>query len=103
VGGGLDAAAAARLIGWMEATQTGAKRLRAGLPAGWRAGDKTGTGLHPAMPDRINDIALVWPPGRPPGLVAAFYEGPLRGSAGVRPQDEAVLAEVGRIAAAAMG
>lgn len=95
----LKAESRARLIGWMVATRTGQRRLRAGLPAGWRAGDKTGTGLGSEMPDRINDVAIFWPPGRKPWVLACFYEGPTQSSEWVRPQDEAVLAEVGRLAA----
>jgi beta-lactamase class A len=88
-----------QLIGWMEATRTGQRRLRAGLPRGWRAGDKTGTAMHSGMPDKLNDVAIVWPPGRAPWLVATYYEGPRRNSPTVRAQDEAVLAEVGRLVA----
>lgn len=33
----------AELKGWMVETQTGLRRVRAGLPEGWVAGDKTGT------------------------------------------------------------
>lgn len=90
----------ARLLRWMVATQTGQHRLRAGLPKGWRAGDKTGTGFNPDMPDRINDVALFWPPGRAPVVVACFYEGPQRSTEWIRAEDEEVLAEVGRLAAA---
>ncbi len=88
-----------RLIAWMEATRTGQRRLRAGLPAAWRVGNKTGTGMYPGTPDRVNDVAIVWPPGRAPWLVAAYYEGPRRNSARIRAQDEAVLAQVGRLVA----
>lgn len=98
----LKPASRARLISWMEATQTGQRRLRAGLPKGWRAGDKTGTGFHASMPDRINDTAVFWPPQREPLVLACYYEGPARSSDWVRPQDEAVLAEVARLAAAAL-
>jgi beta-lactamase class A len=98
-GNALKAASRARLIAWMEATQTGQRRLRAGLPAGWRAGDKTGTGFNADMPDRINDVAIFWPPGRKPFVLACFYEGPTQSTDWIRPQDEAVLREVGRLAA----
>lgn len=98
-GPALSPAAQARLIGWMRATQTGQRRLRAGLPAAWRAGDKTGTGLAPDLPDRINDTAIFWPSGRKPWVLACFYEGPAKSTEWVRPQDEAVLADVGRWAA----
>lgn len=83
-----------RLIQWMVDTQTGIKRIRAGLPASWKSGDKTGT-----YNDKVNDVAIFWPPARPPVIVTAYYE-----SAGhheeTRDADQAVLAEVGRIAAA---
>ena len=98
-GSALQAASRDRLIAWMEATQTGRSRLRAGLPAAWRAGDKTGTGFSPGLPDRLNDVAVFWPPGRQPWVLACFYEGPVQSTGWVRPQDEAVLAEVGRLAA----
>jgi beta-lactamase class A len=88
-----------RLVAWMQATQTGQRRLRAGLPAGWRAGDKTGTGLGPGRPDRINDVAVFWPPQRGAWVLACLYEGPTRSTEWVRPEDEAVLAEVARLAA----
>ena len=57
-----------RLIGWMKRCQTGRDRLRAGWPASWLAGDKTGTGERGA----VNDVAIVWPPGRAPLLVASY-------------------------------
>lgn len=92
----------ATLFGWMEATTTGSKRIRAGLPPAWRSGDKTGTGLAPNMPDRYNDIAITWPAAGPtagiPFIITAFYESPVK-SDEMRLVDEAVLAEVGRLAA----
>lgn len=90
----------AHLRAWMEATQTGKARLRAGLPARWRAGDKTGTGFAANLPDRVNDVCIIWPPKHAPVAVACFYESPQRSTDWVRPQDEAVLAQVGRLAAA---
>ncbi len=82
-----------RLTAWLVGCRTGDARLRAGLPAGWRVGDKTGTGPAPLVP--TNDVAIAWPPGRAPILIAAYLEG-ARGSDAER---SAVLAEVGRIAA----
>lgn len=102
-GTALQPASRQRLIGWMVATQTGQRRLRAGLPAGWRAGDKTGTGFSAGLPDRLNDVAVFWPPGRKPWVLACFYEGPAQSTDWVRPEDEAVLAEVGRLAAGFVG
>ena len=56
------------LTEWLRENQTGAARLRAGLPADWRVGDKTGSGEN----GTTNDIAIVWPPKRPPILIAAY-------------------------------
>jgi beta-lactamase class A len=86
------------LIKWMIETTTGAKRLRAGFPSGWKAGNKTGTGRATGTTNKCNDVAIVFPPGKAPVVVAAYYD-----SAEFTPQIEdrhqAVLAEVGRIAA----
>lgn len=57
-----------RLIDWMVTSTTGLARLRAGLPDGWRTGDKTGT----CGRGYANDVAITWPPGRPPILIAAY-------------------------------
>lgn len=96
-GDALTPASRALLVQWMIDTTTGLKRLRAGFPADWRAGDKTGTALAAGMPNKTNDVAVAWPPGGAPVVIAAFYEGPASDS--VRDEDQAVLAEVGRIAA----
>ena len=83
----------AKLIAWMVHTESGMKRIRAGLPADWRAGDKTGT-----FNEKVNDLAIIWPPKRKPLIIAAYYEGTGKGEEN-RAADEALLAEVGRIAA----
>lgn len=86
----------ARLIRWMVATMTGANRLRAGLPQGWRAGDKTGTMASEDLPFvKVNDIAAVWRPDGSPLFITAFYEPADRTPVA---EAEQVLAEVGRIA-----
>lgn len=86
------------LRGWMEATRTGLRRIRAGLPATWPAGDKTGTGIASGMANKYNDIAVVWPPGEVPVVITAYFDADGQYDE-IRSQDEAVLAEVGRIAA----
>ncbi len=96
----LSSASRELLIGWMVATTTGELRLRAGLPNNWRSGDKTGTGMAPGMPDKYNDVAIAWPPGKAPLIISAFYETARPHKGGMRDEDQAVLAEVGRIAAA---
>ena len=82
-----------RLAEWMEGATTGLRRLRAGLPPGWRAGDKTGNGANGAA----NDIAIAWPPNRPPILIASYISGAEVGDDG----RHAAHATVGRIVAAA--
>lgn len=97
-GDALNQASRKRLVDWGIATVTGAKRLRAGMPAGWRIAHKTGTAMAPEMPSKYNDIAAIFPPEKPPILIAAYYESGVRSSK-MRDEDEAVLAAVGRIAA----
>lgn len=99
VGDGLTPASRDRLVGWMVTTETGLKRLRAGLPATWRAGDKTGTAMAKDMTDKYNDLAVVFPPGRAPLVIAAYYDTDEH-SADIRDADQAVLADVGRLVAA---
>ncbi len=72
LGNALSPASRARLIGWMRDARTGLPRLRAGLPAGWTAGDKSGTGERGAA----GDVAIAWPPGRAPILIAAYVDAP---------------------------
>lgn len=95
----LSAASRERLIGWMVATTTGQKRIRAGFPADWRAGDKTGTAQADEMTDKVNDIAIAFPPGRAPLVVTAYFDS-VRKTGATQPGDEAALAAVGRAAAA---
>lgn len=94
---GLSAASRETLAQWMVDTNTGLRRIRAGLPAEWRAGDKTGTALADGMPNKTNDVALVWPPRGGPVVIVGFYESPAAYDE-IRAEDEAVLAQVGRLA-----
>ncbi|HET9472977.1 MAG TPA: serine hydrolase, partial [Steroidobacteraceae bacterium] len=64
----LSLASRALLIDWITAARSGLNRVRAGLPKGWQAGDKTGTGANGAY----NDLVVAWPPGRRPILAAIF-------------------------------
>ena len=68
LGNTLGPASRALLFGWMEGATTGLQRLRAGFPANWRSGDKTGNGANGAA----NDVAMTIPPGRAPILVACY-------------------------------
>ncbi|WP_373541615.1 class A beta-lactamase [Chamaesiphon sp.] len=53
---------------WLQGNTTGAARIRAGVPADWQVGDKTGTGDY----GTANDVALLWPPRRAPVVVAIY-------------------------------
>ncbi|MFC5526002.1 class A beta-lactamase [Rhodanobacter ginsengisoli] len=89
--GVLSPASRAQLLAWLRGCSTGSTQLRAGVPAGWTGGDKTGSGAH----GETNDVAILWPPQRKPLLVTAYYaESPADADG-----RHAVLAEVGRIAA----
>ncbi len=68
VGEVLSADSRQRLRQWLKDSATGLGRLRAGLPPDWVAGDKTGTGVNGAA----NDVAIAWPPGRAPILIASY-------------------------------
>ncbi|WP_454761187.1 class A beta-lactamase [Caulobacter segnis] len=89
----LSPASRKQLTAWVVANRTGDKRLRAGLPKGWRVGDKTGNNGK----DQTNDVAIAWPPGRKPVLIASFHD---RGSADDDVRN-AVLADVARAVVAA--
>jgi beta-lactamase class A len=67
---------------------TGGPYIRAGVPAGWRVGDKTGSGGYGTR----NDIAVVWPPSGGPLVIA------LQSDRGVpdAPSADALLAEATR-------
>lgn len=85
------------LLGWMRNTGTGAKRLRAGLPSDWRIGNKTGTGRATGTTNKCNDVAITFPPGRPPVIISAYFDSG-EFTEQVEDRHQAVLAEVGRIA-----
>ncbi|KMO27309.1 class A beta-lactamase [Methylobacterium aquaticum] len=87
----LSAESRARLTGWMQESPTGLKRLRAGLPEGWRTADKTGTGDN----GTANVVALIRRPDGAP-ILAAVY---LTGSPAEPAARDALHAEIGRLIA----
>lgn len=98
LGSALTHASKERLINWLVRCRTGSTCLRAGLPASWRIGDKTGSGgpVNAAGDSSTrNDIAIAWPPNRAPWLIAAY----LTGSKLAAEKRDAVLASVGRMVA----
>lgn len=71
LGDALSPASRELLATWLVAGKTGDARLRAGVPQGWRVGEKTGTGTR----GTANDVGVIWPPDRKPVIVAAFITG----------------------------
>jgi beta-lactamase class A len=72
LGEGLPAAPRKQLKDWMLGNTTGDTRIRAGVPAGWPVADKTGAGSY----GTINDIAVIWPPGKAPIVLAVYLTQP---------------------------
>lgn len=81
----------ALLLRWMRECETGRRRLRAGLPPTWNAGDKTGGGKRGA----VNDVAIASPQGRAPILIASY----LSDSSLETSRLEAAHADIGRLVA----
>lgn len=68
LGDALPASGRDQLKAWLLGNTTGGKRIRAGLPADWQVGDKTGAGSY----GTVNDVAVIWPPGRAPIVLAVY-------------------------------
>ncbi|WP_430503210.1 class A beta-lactamase [Micromonospora trifolii] len=56
----------ALLTRWLRGNTTGAELIRAGVPAGWMVGDKTGAASYGTR----NDIAVIWPTNGAPIALA---------------------------------
>ncbi|WP_243310210.1 class A beta-lactamase [Fundidesulfovibrio agrisoli] len=65
------------LLRWLEGNATGAGKIRAGVPEGWRVGDKTGSGDY----GTTNDVAVILPPSGSPLIVAVYLTQPVRDAA----------------------
>jgi len=68
----LSAASRSRLTNWMLSEQNGRNRIRSGLPADWRVANKPGSSADRA--GATNDIAVAWPPGRPPIVISVYTD-----------------------------
>lgn len=85
----------ATLTRWLRTSTTGTALIRAGVPEGWEVADKTGTaGTYGSR----NDIAVVWPPGRAPVVLAILTT---RRTADAEPDDR-LLARAAAVVAAAL-
>jgi beta-lactamase class A len=92
--GALEPASRRRLTDWLAGCVTGETRLRAALPPGARAGDKTGSGEN----GTANDVAIVWPEGGGTLLVCVYLTGGRGGGAAL----DAAIASIGRMVFAAL-
>lgn len=72
LGESLASAQRRQLKDWMIGNTTGAARIRAGVPSGWTVADKTGAGDY----GTVNDIAIIWPPARPPIVLSVYLTQP---------------------------
>jgi beta-lactamase class A len=94
IGSVLSSASLVRLVNWMKGTTTGLQKIRAGIPADWSEGDKTGS-WSDAFKGTSNDVAILRPSEGGLILVAAY----LCNAAVPNAEREAALADVGRVIA----
>jgi beta-lactamase class A len=57
------------LMQWMIGNTTGETRIRAGVPAGWKVGDKTGAGGY----GTTNDVGIIWPSEKSKPIILSIY------------------------------
>jgi beta-lactamase class A len=84
-----------RLEGWMLDSKIDATLLHAGLPQGWRVGDKSGSGDNATR----NDIGIILRPKRAAILAAVYYTHSTEPLA----SREKLIADTGRIIAQTFG
>lgn len=83
-----------QLESWMRGNTTGDQRIRAGLPAGWSAADKTGSGAY----GTVNDIGVAWSPDGTPLVIAIYYTREVKNA----PTNQDIITAATRIVAAAL-
>lgn len=76
---------------WLLGCKTSDARLKARLPAGWRVGDKTGSGDHGST----NDVGVIWRPNKKPIAVTVY----LTNTDADQSARNATIASVGQIIA----
>lgn len=94
LGDGLHPPGRHQLTDWMLGNTTGAARIQAGVPKGWQVADKTGTGAY----GTTNDIAVIWPPNKPPIALAIYFT---QGTPDAAARND-VIADAARIVADAL-
>ena len=85
----LSQASRATFTAWLVGCQTGANRLRAGLPGSWVIGDKTGNNGK----DAAGDIAVAWPQPAVPIVICVYT----RGGSPSSQQLDSAFAGIGRL------
>ena len=90
----MAAESAAKLRAWLNASSTGDKRIKAGLPEGWTSGSKTGT-----CGTAYNDVALVKSPSGDEYILAIYLDRPTVNAA----KAEAAIAETAQAALSFVG
>ncbi|SHJ46071.1 beta-lactamase class A [Nocardiopsis flavescens] len=83
------------LVAMMRANTTGDDLIRAGVPEGWRVGDKTGACGYGTR----HDIGVLWPPAGDPVVLAVMSS---RDEAGAG-YDDALVAQAAALAVEALG
>lgn len=87
----------AELRGWMIATETGLRRVRAGLPEGWVVGDKTGSSGLVGSEYTFVDIGFAeGPKGQSPITFACYFRA-RKGEDDLWARGELTLSRVGRV------
>ncbi|MFE6056288.1 class A beta-lactamase [Kitasatospora sp. NPDC056446] len=84
------------LTEWLVGNTTGGPYVRAGVPADWKIGDKTGNAGYGTR----NDVAVAWPSGgRSPIVIVVLSD---RGKEGAT-SDDALIAEATKTVVSALG
>ncbi|WP_084816230.1 class A beta-lactamase [Frondihabitans sp. Leaf304] len=94
LGGALAAPRRAEMTTLMLGNTTGAPWIRAGVPSTWKIADKTGNASYGTR----NDIAVAYPPGRAPIVIALLSD---RGTVDAT-SDDGLLADATRIVVGAL-
>ena len=93
----LPEAERAELKSWMIATETGLRRVRAGLPEGWVAGDKTGSsGLIGTEYNYIDIGFAEGPKGQSPITYACYFRARQTADS-MQPLGELTLSRIGKV------
>jgi beta-lactamase class A len=94
--GELEPADRRRFTRWLLDNTTGDARIRAGLPADWTVGDKTGTSGY----GTANDVGIAWDPDGTPVVLAVLTR---KSEPGARPSEPLIARSAALLADAVMG